>query len=290
MVQYCRKCGKQLDDNVKFCDACGFELDGELPKENRSVPIQTKTYKSAFLSKLPLVLAIISTIVCVVEGLTTPILMGEEAIMAAIVLGIIGGVVGIVLMERFDEPLIAAMEFIVTGGLIYIFIARFGDISLILFIITAVATLYFKGHHANNKKLLAVPIATIVLIFVLIMAGGALYQFSAVNSVSVGNISQNITDDGYGYYNGEINGDIRVDSNFDYLSVDVDFYDSTGKIIDSTIGWNELHPESGKTYKISAMYFGKTQPVKAELKVVDSASSTTPLYNETITILTSSGV
>lgn len=45
-----------------------------------------------------------------------------------------------------------------------------------------------------------------------------------------------------------------------------------------------------KTYKISAMYFGKTQPVKAELKVVDSASSTTPLYNETITILTSSGV
>lgn len=53
--------------------------------------------------------------------------MGEEAIMAAIVLGIIGGVVGIVLMERFDEPLVAAMEFIVTGGLIYIFIARFGE-------------------------------------------------------------------------------------------------------------------------------------------------------------------
>lgn len=41
MVQYCRKCGKQLDDNVKFCDAWGFELDGELPKENRSVPVQT---------------------------------------------------------------------------------------------------------------------------------------------------------------------------------------------------------------------------------------------------------
>ena len=62
MVQYCRKCGKQLDDNVKFYDAYGFELDGEIPKENRSVPVQTKTDKSAFLSKLPLVLAIISTI------------------------------------------------------------------------------------------------------------------------------------------------------------------------------------------------------------------------------------
>ena len=117
--------------------------------------------------------------------------------------------------------------------------------------------------------------------------------------MTVGNISQNITYSGYGYYTGYITGDIEVDTNFDYLSVDVDYYDKDGKVIYSGIGWNQMHPESGKTYKldltaktykISSWYSDKTQPVKAELKVVDSASSTTPLYTENITILTSSGV
>ena len=49
MVQYCRKCGKQLDDNVKFCDACGFELDGELPKEIDQFQFKQKPIKVHFL-------------------------------------------------------------------------------------------------------------------------------------------------------------------------------------------------------------------------------------------------
>ena len=113
---------------------------------------------------------------------------------------------------------------------------------------------------------------------------GAVYQITAENSVTVGNLTQNITNDGYGYYTGYITGDIKVDSNFDYLSVDIDYYDKDGKIITSSIGWNELNPESGKTYKISNMYFEKTPPAKAEIKVVDSAKSKNPLYTENITL------
>lgn len=216
--------------------------------------------------------------------------MGWDNIMLAMAIGIIGGIIGIILIEKLDEPLIAAVEFIATGALVYSFIGRFGDISLILFIITAILTLYFKGHSVKNKKLWAIPILTIVLLFILLVAGGALYQINAENSVTVDNLSQNITNDGYGYYNGYITGDIKVDSSFDYLCVNVDFLDSNGKVIDSTIGWNDLNPQSGKTYKISAWYFEQQAPEKAEIRVVDSTDSTTPLYTENITISTASGV
>ena len=124
----------------------------------------------------------------------------------------------------------------------------------------------------------------------MLIASGAVYQMNAENSVTVGNITQNITNDGYGYYNGDVSGDIYVGTNFDYLEVTVNYYDDEGKVIASTIGWNEVHPDSDKTYKFKGMYFDKKEPSKAEIKVVDSAKSTTPLYTENITILTSSGV
>ena len=69
-----------------------------------------------------------------------------------------------------------------------------------------------------------------------------------------------------------------------------DYYDDDGKVIASTIGWNELHPDSGKTYKFKGTYFNEQAPKTAEIKVVDSAKSKTPFYTENITIVTSSGV
>ena len=113
---------------------------------------------------------------------------------------------------------------------------------------------------------------------------------NAENSIEVGNITQNIKNDGYGYFNGAVSGDIYVGTNFDYLEVTVNFYDSQDKVLYSTIGWNELNPESGKTYTFEGTYFDQKQPVKAEVKVVDSAKSTTPLYTENITLKTSGGV
>lgn len=297
MVQYCRKCGKELEDDAEFCDECGFLLDDNPTKDktNNKVisssdnkPIETNN--NEFINKLPLIVVAIAIILAIFEGLGTPMLMGWDNILMAMGVGIVGGLIGIFLMEKFNEPLIAAIEFIAVGGIIFMFIGRFGEISALLFIIAAILTLYFKGIKATNKKLWAIPIITIIGIFIILILGGAIYHINAENSVTVGNLTQNITSDGYGYYTGYLTGDIKVDSTFDYLSVDIDFYDAEGKIITSTIGWNELNPESGHTYKISGWYFEQTQPVRAEVKVVDSAKSTTPLYSENITIVTGSEV
>ena len=297
MVQYCRKCGQELDDDAEFCDSCGFELNSDLKKKETDVtktseskPVEAKNNKNEFVNKLPLILAVIAIIIGVGEGLGTPMLMGWNDIIAAIAVAIIGGLIGIILMEKMDEPLIAAAEFIVTGALIYMFIARFGEISAILFIVAGILTLYLKGMKNNDKKLWAIPILTFVLIFLMIIAGGVIYQANAENSIAIGNITQNITDDGYGYYTGELVGDIYVGTNFDYLEVTVNYYDNQDKIIDSTIGWNEIHPDSDKTYKFNGKKKKKTQPAKAEMKVFDSSTSTTPLYTENITIKTTSGV
>lgn len=299
MVQYCRKCGKELEDDAEFCDSCGFNLNDNPTKEETESQQKPKVIKTAsekneknndFKTKLPLILAIIAIVVGVGEGLGTPMLMGWDSIISSMIIAIVGGLIGIFLLEKMNEPLIAAGEFIVTGVLIYMFIARFGEISAILFIVAAILALYIKGMQNTEKKLWAIPILTFVLVFVMLIAGGALYQANAENSIAVGNLSQNITDDGYGYYTGYITGDIRVDSNFDYLCVNVDYYDSEGKIIDSNIGWNDNHPESGNTYKISSWYFKENAPAKAKITVVDSATDNTPLYTENITIATGSGV
>lgn len=287
MVQYCRKCGKELDDDAEFCDGCGFQLNENPFREQQVVKHESNNNELA--GKLPLILAVIAIIVSIAEGLGTPMLMGWDNILAAMGIGIAGGLLGIVLMEKLDEPLIAAVEFIAAGALIYMFIARFGEISAVLFIIAAVLALYFRGYYAHNRKLWLVPILTVVLVFAMLIAGGALYQMNAVNSIEVGNITQDIKNE-YGYYDGKVYGDIFVGTNFNYLEVTVDFYDSQDKILDSTIAWNEINPDSGKTYKFEGMYFNQKQPVKAEIKVVDSAKSATPLYRENITLITESEV
>lgn len=292
MVQYCRKCGKELEDEAEFCDSCGFNLNSNpVQKEtSETKPSKVKTDKTEFINKLPLILAIIAIIVGVLEGLGTPMLMGWDSIMASMAIALIGGAIGIFLMEKMNEPIIAAAEFVISGALIYMFIGRFGEISAILFIINGILTIYLKGMHNTNKKLWAIPVLTFVLVFVMLIAGGAIYQINAENSVVVENLTHNITDDGYGYYTGYVTGDIHIDSNFDYLSVNVDYYDSENKIIDSNVGWFSFNPQSGNTYKISSWYWEKTEPVKAKISVVDSSNDDTPLYTENITILTSSGV
>lgn len=287
MVQYCQNCGKELEDDVEFCDDCGFQLN----ETQTDIVKNKKTLNNPeFITKLPLILSIIGMIIVIAESLGTSILMGFDNIMMAITSGIVGVLLGILLMEKLDEPLIAVIEFITTGALVFILIGRFGELSIVLFIITAILILYLKGHYTNNKKLCLIPVLTVVLIFVLLIAWGALYQINAENSIEVENLTSNIKNDGYGYFDGAVSGDIYVGTNFDFLEVTVDFYDNQDKIIYSTIGWNNLNPESGKTYSFEGQYFDQKQPLKAEVKVVDSTKSTTPLYAENITLKTTSGV
>ena len=101
MVQYCRKCGKELSDDAEFCDGCGFQLDENL-KNNTQVVKQDSENKNEFVKKLPLILAIIGIIVSIAEGLGTPMLMGWNNILTAMGIGIVGGLIGILLMEKLD--------------------------------------------------------------------------------------------------------------------------------------------------------------------------------------------
>ena len=87
MVQYCRKCGKELEDDAEFCDECGFLLDDNPTKDktNNKVisssdnkPIETNN--NEFINKLPLIVVAIAIILAIFEGLGTPMLMGWDNI------------------------------------------------------------------------------------------------------------------------------------------------------------------------------------------------------------------
>ena len=117
MVQYCRKCGKELEDDAEFCDSCGFNLNDNPTKEETESQQKPKVIKTAsekneknndFKTKLPLILAIIAIVVGVGEGLGTPMIMGWNDIISSMVIAIVGGLIGIFLLEKMNEPLIAA--------------------------------------------------------------------------------------------------------------------------------------------------------------------------------------
>lgn len=294
MVKRCRKCGRELEDGAEFCKSCGFQVKND--PASKTKPAKSfedklnafKNYNSRYLRKLPLTLAVIAIFAAVCEGLATPIIIGLDRIMLEMATGVLASLIGIYLMEKTDEPVIAACEFIVTAILIFILIGGFGEISAILFIITGISVLCIRGLHSSNWRLWSVPVLTFALVLVALMAGGLLTQMSAEDYIAVGNITQNITYDGHGHYIGEVCGDIRVEIFFDYLEVTVSYYDNDGKLIDSTVGWNESDPNSAKTYHFEGKYFHAKKPATAEIRVVDSQTDKTPLYTENIPIITSS--
>lgn len=142
----------------------------------------TQKQNKNFLVKLPLILAIISIVISIVEVLSTPMIMGLNSIIISGLISVIGGIIGICLMEKLNEPLFSAINFITVTVIIFIFIGRFGEISAILFIVTAVLILYLSGIQIKNKKLLAIPILMVVLVFSILIIGGVAYNINAENS------------------------------------------------------------------------------------------------------------
>lgn len=283
MSKFCRSCGKEIDGDSEFCEYCGTKVNKDTnDNDDTKVKDNPKT-NNDFLVKLPLILAIISILLAIAEVLFTPVIMGYDSIMISGLIAVIGGIIGIYLMEKLNEPLVAAIDFIAVAVVIFMFIGRFGEISVILFIITAILSLYVKGTHVNNRKLFAIPILMVVLLLLILIIGGVAYNINAENSVKVGNITQD-SKFSYNYWNTHVKGDIHIDTSFDYLCVNVNFYDQQNKIIHHTIGWNDIHPQSGKTYTFDGFYFGQTQPVKAELIVTDKSDSSHILYTQNVTL------
>lgn len=283
MSKFCRSCGKEIDGDSEFCEYCGTKVNKDTNDNNDTKVNDNPKTNNDFLVKLPLILAIISILLAIAEVLFTPVIMGYDSIMISGLIAVIGGIIGIYLMEKLNEPLVAAIDFIAVAVVIFMFIGRFGEISVILFIITAILSLYVKGTHVNNRKLFAIPILMVVLLLLILIIGGVAYNINAENSVKVGNITQD-SKFSYNYWNTHVKGDIHIDTSFDYLCVNVNFYDQQNKIIHNTIGWNDIHPQSGKTYTFDGFYFGQTQPVKAELIVTDKSDSSHILYTQNVTL------
>lgn len=66
---FCEKCGKKLEDGVKFCPSCGNRV--EIP-ENQTDTVHEqpeKSKKSRKKSKLPLVLIVVLAIILIVGGI-----------------------------------------------------------------------------------------------------------------------------------------------------------------------------------------------------------------------------
>lgn len=286
MVQYCRKCGAKLDDDAEICDKCGFILNDDPFKDESNDNIISNILNEnaeGKRSKFVLALSVVAIILSFTEGLSTPTVVGLDNIIMGMVIGFVCGITGIILIRKLNEPFIGAVEFIVAGALIYVFIGRYGELSALLFVIAAIIEMYFKGFKTYNKKLWFLPVITIALIFVILIAGGILYHVNAESSVDVGNFSQNITNNGNGYYDGYLKGEIEITGDYEYLSANINYYDNQGKIIQNDIGWNAIHPATG-TYEISSTFFNQNQPVKAEIQIIDSTDNIAPIYAENVTI------
>lgn len=105
-------------------------------------------------------------------------------------------------------------------------------IGCVIFIVAGVLAIaeyvQTKEEVTPDKKLFLIPVLTIVIIvlFLLASAGlGVLDSMAASDSVSFSGLSAAISND-YGVTSGDLTGTLNVDKDFDYLEVKVRFYNS----------------------------------------------------------------
>lgn len=262
------------------------------PNDNSQIYSKNKDYtknnnnENKIISEIPLILAIISIIIGIIEGLSCPMIIGIDSIIFEMAIAIVGGCIGIFLFKKQNEYLIAGIEFIITGILMCFALSQLALIGTILFVATGVITIFLKERKVKDKKMWAAPVITVVIpIIILILVGGAvaINESTLGDKIQISNVQNGITNS-YGSYNGDLKGDISLDSDFDYIELDVKYLDANGKVLDSGIGWNENYAKSGQTYQFTSYYYGDEQPVKAEISVVNSVGDTDPIYVQNVTL------
>jgi len=235
---------------------------------------------------LPIILGIIGIVLGILEGLNCPMLMGWENILFEMIVAIMGGCLGLILFKIFDEYLLAGVEFIITGSLMYLALYNLALIGSILFIIAGVFSIVLFKRGINDKKLISIPILTIVvpfLILIMIMAVSAVAESNLTNQVNISNVENSIVSD-YGYYSGSLKGDIYLNADFEYIELDIEYFDADGKVLDSNYAWNQANAQSGKTYQFESSYYNKEQPVKAQITIYKDSIDKKPFYIQNVTL------
>lgn len=297
-MAFCPNCGKEIDEDDQFCKGCGSKIkaDGDLDLEH-SNDLKTATADSNIkaasadadnkLILIPLVLGIIGVIVGLAEGLSCPMLFGWINIMTEMVIAVVGGCLGIFLFKFKKEYLIAGIQFIITGVLMTLLIGNMALIGCIIFLIAGILSIVLtKKYNMDNKVLLILPIFTIilmVLVSVLMVGVGEYNQSQLADQVTISNVQNTITHS-YGYYDGHLKGDIYFDTSLDYVTMEVEFMDANGKVLDTTTALMDTSVEAGKTYQFDAMYMKEEQPYKAQISLKNDVLEDDPFYVQEVNL------
>lgn len=287
-MAFCPNCGKEIDEDDQFCKGCGSKIksDGNLDLEHTK-DLKTETADADNkLILIPLILGIVGVIVGIVEGLGCPVLFGWINIMTEIAIAVIGGCLGLFLFKFKKEYLIAGIQFIITGILMTFLIGNMALIGCIIFIIAGILSIFLtKKYGVDNKVLLILPAFTVILmilILVLMVGVGEYNQSQLADQVTISNVENTIVQS-YGYYDGSIKGDIYFDTTLDYVSMEVEFYDANGKVLDTTYALMDTSVEAGKTYQFDAIYMKEEKPYKAQISLKNNVDDE-PFYVQEVNL------
>lgn len=110
---------------------------------------------------------------------------------------------------------------------------------------------------------------------------------SSSDDLNVSDIT--ITSEGYSMY--KVNCEVTPKKDFDYLEMQVVFYDSDDAVVGkSSLVWNVNNPEKDQLMKVSGSAFtddADSRPVRAEVYFVDSAfgsSKDDAIYAQNVTM------
>ena len=180
-------------------------------------------------------------------------------------------------------------DFVFYGSLaIIIAIGYYGVIGCVIFIVAGVLAIaeyvQTKEEVTPDKKLFLIPVLTIVIIvlFLLASAGlGVLDSMAASDSVSFSGLSVAISND-YGVTSGDLTGTLNVDKDFDYLEVKVRFYNSNNLTLYESYAYTGSNVHPGK-YSVDAFYYGNEMPTKAVIEVYNEVNGD-PIHTQNVNI------
>ncbi len=119
----------------------GIEEDGE-----------KKTYK-ILLRKVPLALALVSMGYVLLKILLIPIQTNNFHMLTSGLFALVGSSIGILLMEKYDKPLLSVLGFIIVAVVLFIFMDQSNPIATILFVTTGTLILLIKVIFKRLKYL-----------------------------------------------------------------------------------------------------------------------------------------
>ena len=137
----------------------------------------------------------------------------------------------------------------------------------------------------STGKKIGIFIIILVVIFLLIaiFSAGTNTSDNTVN-LQVSNLK--IVSEGYGLYS--VTGNLVPDQDYDYLEMQVIYYDASGTILDKdSLAWNMVDIKEGQNIKITGSSYCSEKPSKAVVLIFDSSIDTdedNAIYRQEITM------